>query len=86
MYIHDENPVNMTDPIWKCFGYGQLWPLWPACSQNWARSYMLDLTACIQFGSIFPKKAPDRTVQDRPRSDLDLSGFFGLYVSTFRLV
>ena len=20
-------PVNMPDPIWKCFGYGQLWQL-----------------------------------------------------------
>ena len=26
-------PVNMLDLIWKCFGYGQLWPLWPTCSQ-----------------------------------------------------
>ena len=24
-------PVNMPDPIWKHFGYGQLWPLRPAC-------------------------------------------------------
>ena len=30
------SPVNMLDPIWKRFGYGQLWPLRPACSQNWA--------------------------------------------------
>ena len=26
-------PVNMLDLILKCFGYGQLWPLWPTCSQ-----------------------------------------------------
>ena len=32
------NPVNVLDPIRKRFGYGQLWPLRPACSQNWADS------------------------------------------------
>ena len=21
------HPVIMQDPIWKCFGYGQVWPL-----------------------------------------------------------
>ena len=26
--------------------------LWPACSQNPAGLYMLDLTSCIQFGSV----------------------------------
>ena len=48
-------PVNMLDPIWKSFSYGQLWPLWPACSQNCARSYMPDLTSHNQL-------------QKRPRS------------------
>ena len=47
-------PVNMPDPIWKHFGCSQLWP---ACSQNQARSYMQDLTFCIQFGFFLPKKA-----------------------------
>ena len=28
------NSVNMPDPIRNRFGYGQLWPLRPACSQN----------------------------------------------------
>ena len=26
----------MLDLIQKCFGHGQLWPLQPVCSQNWA--------------------------------------------------
>ena len=51
------DPVNMLDPIRKRFGYGQLWPLRPACSQNRARSYMPDLTSRISFSSVFPKKA-----------------------------
>ena len=38
-------PVNMQDPIRKRFGYGRLWPLRPACSQNrpglYARSEFL---------------------------------------------
>ena len=42
--------VNMPDPIQKHFGYGQLWSLWPVCSQN------PDPTSCIWFGSILPKK------------------------------
>ena len=50
-------PVNMPDPIQKRFGYGQLWPLRPACSQNWPGSYMPDPTSRICFDSIFPKKA-----------------------------
>ena len=45
--------VNMLDPT----GYSQVWPLQLACSRNPARSYMLDLTSCIWFGSILPKKA-----------------------------
>ena len=50
-------PVNMLDPIRKRFGYSQLWQLQPACSHNWARSYMPDLTSCILFSSVFLKKA-----------------------------
>ena len=34
----------------------------------------------------FSKEGPDHAVQNRPRSDLDLSGLFCLYVSTFWLV
>ena len=34
-----------------------LWPLQPAYSQNWAGSYVLDLTSHIQYCSILPKKA-----------------------------
>ena len=48
----------MPDPIQRCFSYGQLWPLRPACIQNWARLYMLDPTFSIQFSSILPRKAP----------------------------
>ena len=47
----------MPDPTRKRFGYGQLWPLRPACSQNRARSYMPDLTSRISFSSVFLKKA-----------------------------
>ena len=46
----------MPDPIRKRFGYGQLWPLRPACSQNQAGWYMPDLTSRIRFSSVFPKK------------------------------
>ena len=47
----------MQDPIRKRFGYGQLWPIQPACNQNRAGSYMPDLTSSILFSSVFPKKA-----------------------------
>ena len=47
----------MPDPIRKRFGYGQLWPLRPACSQNRAGSYMPNPTSRIRFSSVFPKKA-----------------------------
>ena len=57
IYICEESPVNMPDPIQKCFGYGQLWPLQPMCSQNQAGSYMPYPTSCTRFSSIFPKKA-----------------------------
>ena len=40
----------MPDLIQKHFGYSQLWPLWPVCSQNQARSYyMPDPTFHIQL-------------------------------------
>ena len=42
----------MPDPIRKHFGYNQLRPLRPACSQNRAGSYMPDPTSCIQFGFV----------------------------------
>ena len=47
----------MLEPVQKHFGFGQLWLLWPACSQNQAASYMPDPTSCICFCSVFPKKA-----------------------------
>ena len=50
-------PVNMPAPIWKHFGYSQLWLLWPACGLNRAGLYMPDRTSRIWFSSIFPKKA-----------------------------
>ena len=48
--------INMPDPIRKRFGYGQLWPLRPACSQNRAGSYMPDPTSCIRFSSFFQRR------------------------------
>ena len=64
------NPVNMLDPIWKCFGCGQLWPLRPACSKNRTR---------YNAGSDFPhpiwfcssKEGLDHIVQNWPGSNLD---------------
>ena len=41
------NPINIPDPVQKCFGYGQLWSLSPAYSQKGAGSYMSDPTSCI---------------------------------------
>ena len=41
----------MPDPIRRRFGYGQLWPLRPACSQNRTGSYMPDPTSRIRFSS-----------------------------------
>ena len=65
------NPVNMPDRIRKRFGYGQLWPLRPACSQNRPGSYVPDPTSRISFSSAFPKEGMDHIVQNRPGSDLD---------------
>ena len=56
-FVFFTHPVNVPDLIQKHFGYGQLWPLQPACSQNRPGSCMPDLTSCICFSSIFPKKA-----------------------------
>ena len=64
-------PANMPDPIRKRFGYGQLWPLRPACSRNRAGSYMPDPTSRVRFSSVFTKEDMDHIVQNRPRSDLD---------------
>ena len=53
-----DDPVNMPDPIRKRFGYGQLWPLRPACSQNQPGLYMSDPTSRVRFCfRFFPKKA-----------------------------
>ena len=49
--------INMPDPIRKRFGYGQLRPLRPACSQNQAGSNMPNPTFRIKFGCVFPKNA-----------------------------
>ena len=47
----------MPDAIRKHFGYGQLRPLQPECSQNWPRWYKPDPTCRIWFSSVFLKKA-----------------------------
>ena len=61
----------MPNLIRKRFGYGQLWPIRPACSQNRAGSCMPDPTSThqIRFGS--SKEDMDYTVQNWPGSDLD---------------
>ena len=46
----------MPDPIRKRFGYGQLWLLWTACSQNRVGSYVSDPTSRIRFGSVLLKR------------------------------
>ena len=52
--VQNRYPVNMQDPIRKHSGYGQLWPLRPACSQNRPGLYMADPTSRIRFSSVFP--------------------------------
>ena len=56
-YLCKRSPVNMPDPIRKRFGYGQLWPLRPACSQNRVGTSMPGSTSSIRFRSVFPKKS-----------------------------
>ena len=46
------------------------WPLLSVCSQNWARSYMPDLTSCI--GSILSKKDQIIILLCKNRSGFDL--------------
>ena len=48
----------MPDQVRKRFGYGQLWPLRPECSQNRPGSYMPYSTSRNHFSSVFPMKAP----------------------------
>ena len=66
----------MSDLIRKHFDYGQLWPLWPACSQKMAELYIPDPTSRIQFGSVFPEKA--WTILCKPNSDLIWMAWSGL--------
>ena len=65
-------PVNIADPIRKRLGYGQVWPLRPACSQNRAESYnyaRYDFPHPFLFR--FSKEGMDHTVQNRPGPNLD---------------
>ena len=66
----------MSDLIRKHFDYGQLWPLWAACSQKMAELYIPDPTSRIQFGSVFPEKA--WTILCKPNSDLIWMAWSGL--------
>ena len=59
-------PVNIPDLIQKCCGYGQLWPLRPACSQNHAGSDFPHPTRVCSF-----KGDLDHIVQNQPGSNLD---------------
>ena len=63
--------VNMPDPIWKRFGYGQLWSLQPMCSQNQARSNMPDPDFLHPFQFCFSKDGMDDVAQNQPGSHLD---------------
>ena len=73
------SPVNMPDPIRKRFGYGQLWPLRPACSQNRARRYAgSDFPHPFQFR--FSKEGMGHTVQNLPGSDPD--GLAGVWLNS----
>ena len=58
----------MSDPIRKRFGYGQLWPLRPACNQNRSGRIQLPASVSVPF---FSKEGMDHIVQTRPGSDLD---------------
>ena len=71
------NTVNMMDPIRKRFGYGQLWPLRPVCSQNRAGSYNYagsDFPHLIQFRS--SKEGLDHNLIVQNRAGSDLNGLF----------
>jgi len=71
----------MPDPIRKLLGYGQLWPLRPACGQNRAGSYNYassDFPHPIQF-RFFQRRHGSFIVQHRFRSDLD--GLFRVWPS-----
>ena len=60
----------MPDLIRKHFGYSQLWPLRPACSQNQAGLFAgSDFPHPIWF--CFSKEGVGHTVENRPGSDLD---------------
>ena len=60
----DDITVNMPDPIRKCFGYSQLWPLRPASARVGPdRICRIPLPAS--------DSVPFFTVQNRPGSDLD---------------
>ena len=56
-FVYYAYPVNMPDPIRKRFGYSQLRPLRPACSQNRAGLYRPDQTSSNLFSSVFRKKS-----------------------------
>ena len=64
----------MPDPIRKRSGYGQLWPLRPACSQNRAGSYIImpDPTQFPHpFQFRFSKEGMEHLAQNRPGSHLN---------------
>ena len=65
------SPVNMPDPIRKRFGYGQLWPLRPACSQNRAGSCICWIRLPASFSVPFFQRRHGPYLQNRPGSDLD---------------
>ena len=73
----------MSDPIRKRFGYGQLWPLRPACNQNRSGRIQLPASVSVPF---FSKEGMDHIVQNRRGSDLDglvWSNASGLEASRF---
>ena len=53
--------------MWKHFGYGQLWPLWP--KSGWIVYAGFDFLHPFQLH--FSKEGMDHTVPNQPRPDLD---------------
>ena len=70
--------VNMPDLVQKHSGYSQLWPLWPAHSQNRAGSCICQIRLPASDSVSFLQRRPRHIVQNRPRSDLIWMAWSGL--------
>ena len=63
-YIRPPSKHVGSDP--EVFDYGQSWPLWPVCSQNWGGLYIPDLTSRIRFSSVFFREGMDHHICTNP--------------------